>query len=229
MTIATFTPEQLDQLATETWLCSLGDVIPLNLKINLHQFDQEIAAFNDKWVPYLHKTDRSNDRQGLCLYGLPDGTMSDGLSMPESIRKAKRVLHEMEFNTPTEVFNHCQSLHEVFRHFSPVGRSFLVKCNAGGWFFPHRDDPQLWRKSMRLIAFLRNSKEHEYDFILDDRKIHIEEGRLYYINTRKMHRTMSYVNDSIHLIMNIHTNTTMMRRMMPILQHGWVNISTNIK
>jgi len=220
-----FTQEQMEQIAVESWLCSMGDVIPLNLMIDVHAFNQEIAHFDDKWVPYLHKNDRSNDRQGLSLFGLPGGGHSDGLSMPESIRKAKKMLHEMEFTEPTEVFKHCTSLHETFKWFSPVGRSFLVKCNAGGWFYPHRDDPQLFRKSMRLIAFLKHSGAHQYDFILDDRKVMVEEGRVYYINTRKMHRTMSYVNDSIHLIMNIAPTMSSMRRMLSVLQHGWVNFS----
>jgi hypothetical protein len=44
---------------------------------------------------------------------------------------------------------------------------------------------------------------------MDDKKLQIEPGRVYYINTRKTHRTISWVDNSIHLIVNIpFTNET---------------------
>ena len=60
------------------------------------------------------------------------------------------------------------------------------------------------RETFRLIAFLKDCGAMEYDWIMgQSNKLEIDEGRVYYINTRKDHRTMSYANDSIHLIMNI--------------------------
>ena len=38
---------------------------------------------------------------------------------------------------------------------------------------------------------------------MDDKKINIEQGRVYYVNTKKTHRTISWTDNSIHLIMNI--------------------------
>jgi hypothetical protein len=59
-----------------------------------------------------------------------------------------------------------------------------------------------------------------YDWIIDtDRKLQIEMGRAYYINTRKTHRTMSWTNDSIHLIMNIPFTNENVAKVFANLQH----------
>lgn len=197
------TPQKLDQLMAEMQLLSLGNVIPLNLTINLSQLSQELSAYENQWIEYLPRSDRTNNRKGLSLFGFPGDDMNDGLSLPEASRRVGRRLSEMEFNNPTEVFYHCKSLHSLFSYFNPVGRSFFVKSNAGGWFYPHRDHPSLFRDSMRIVVFCKNSKAGQYDWLLDDKKLEIEEGRAYYVNTRLVHKTISYVNDSIHLILNI--------------------------
>ena len=78
----------------------------------------------------------------------------------------------------------------------------------GGYFPPHRDHPVMPRETFRLIVFLKNCGTMEYDWIMgQSNKMEIDEGRVYYINTRKVHRTMSYTNESIHLIMNIPMTT----------------------
>jgi hypothetical protein len=197
------TREKMDQLMAEMQLLSLGNVIPLNITIDLPQFMEELKTFENQWIDYLPRSDRQNNRKGLSLFGLPGDTLNDGLSLPEASKRKGRRLSEMEFNSPTQVFEHCKSLHSLFSYFEPVGRSFIVKSDAGGWFYPHRDHPGLFRDSMRIIVFCKNSKAGQYDWILDDKKLDIEEGRAYYVNTRLVHRTISYVNDSLHLIMNV--------------------------
>lgn len=200
---SSLSPSQLEQMACELQLLSLGHVIPLNLRVDLSQLEHELSQFSADWVPYLQRDDRPNNRQGLSLFGLPGEGLREGLSLPEACRRHGRRLSELEFNTPTQAFQQCKSLHPLFEVFSPVGRSFFVKSHIGGWFYPHRDHPQLFRESMRIIVFCKNSKAGQYDWYLDDRRIEIEEGRAYYINTRLVHKTISYVEDSLHLILNI--------------------------
>jgi hypothetical protein len=201
--LSSLSPQHSDQLMAEMQLLSLGHIIPLNITLNLPQLMGELTTFDQAWIDYLPREDRVNDRQGLSLFGLPGDGLKEGLSLPEACKRKGRRLSELEFNSPTEAYRHCKSLHELFDYFGPVGRSFLVKSNAGGWFYPHRDHPTLFRDSMRIIVFCKNSKSGQYDWILDDKKMEIEEGRAYYVNTRLVHRTISYVKDSIHLVMNI--------------------------
>lgn len=210
----------LETVANELALLNLGDFEPLNFKINTNKFMQEIAQFDNDWVDYLPRTDRPNNRQGLTLTSLPGKTHMDNPSLAQASHEAKRRLSENEFNTPTSVFNACNSLQELLTEFSPLGRTFLVKSHIGGYFVPHRDHPSMPRESFRIAVFLNNCAPLQYDWLIDtDRKLPIEMGRAYYINTRKTHRTISWVNDSIHLIMNIPFTSENVEKVIAHLQH----------
>ena len=193
-----------EQLACELALTNIGDFEPLSIKIDCQQFMEEISMFDEQWVDYLPRTDRPNNRKGLVLTNLPGKTHRDNPSLAQASIEAGRVLSEIEFNQPTAVYKACDSLRPILDMFDPVGRTFLVKCNTGGYFVPHRDHPNLPRDVFRVAVFLNNCAPMDYDWLMGaDTKLQIETGRAYYVNTRKTHRTMSWVNDSIHLIMNI--------------------------
>ena len=88
--------------------------------------------------------------------------------------------------------------------FDSLGRTFLVRSGIGGYFVPHRDHPVMPRETFRLAVFLKDCGTMQYDWIIGQgTKMQIDEGRVYYINTRRVHRTVSWANESIHLIMNI--------------------------
>jgi hypothetical protein len=210
----------LETVANELALLNLGDFEPLNIKINTNRFMQEIAEYVNDWVDYLPRTDRPNNRQGLVLTNLPGKTHQDNPSLAQASVEARRRLSENDFYEKTEVYNTCTSLHPLLEEFQPLGRSFLVKSNIGGHFVPHRDHPSMPRESFRLAVFLNNCAPLQYDWWIDtDRKLPIEMGRVYYINTRKTHRTISWVNDSIHLIMNIPFNSDNVAKVLAHLQH----------
>ena len=146
----------LETVSNELGLLNLGDFEPLSIKIDTNKFMQEISRFDNDWVEYLPRTDRVNNRQGLLLTGLEGQKHNENISLAESSFAVKKRLSENEFSYRTEVFDHCESLHPLLTMFEPLGRSFLVKCNTGGYFMPHRDHPQMPRESFRLVAFLNN-------------------------------------------------------------------------
>lgn len=210
----------LETVSNELALLNLGDFEPLSIKIDTNKFMQEISRFDGEWAEYLPRKDRYNNRQGLLLTGLEGQKYNENISHAESSLAAGRKLNENELCHRTEVFNHCESLHPLLTTFEPLGRSFLVKCNTGGYFMPHRDHPSMPRESFRLVVFLNNCEPMQYDWIMeDDRKLRIELGRVYYANTRKVHRTMSWVEDSIHLIMNIPMTSENISKVFANLQH----------
>lgn len=207
-------------VASELALMQLGDFIPLDIKIDTGKFKQEIQAFQNEWVDYLPRTDRANNRKSLVLSQLPGKSYKDNPSFAQACYDAGRRLSENDFNEKTAVYTQCKSLHCVLDEFQPLGRSFLVQCNVGGYFIPHRDHPELPRESFRLIAFLNNCNPLEYDWIMDtDTKLQIEHGRVYYVNTRKVHRTISWVNNSIHMIMNVPFTSQNVAKVLNHLQH----------
>jgi hypothetical protein len=212
--------QSLEIVANELALLSLGDCEPLTWKIDTWRFMEEIRKFDNDWVNYLPRTDRVNSRKALALTNMPGLTHRDNPSHGQACYAAGRYVNEAEFCVPTEVYHACPSLHELLNTFTPLGRTFLVKCGTGGYFVPHRDHPASPRDSLRLIVFLNNCDTYEYDWIFGaDNKIPIEAGRVYYANTKKTHRTVSWVDDSIHLIINVPFTSENVSKVIAHLKH----------
>jgi hypothetical protein len=208
-----------ETIANELSLISIGDFEPLNIKINTSSLMHEISQFREDWQDYLPRTDRPNNRKGLTLITLPGKTHKDAPSLAEASYAAKRRLSELEFNHKTDVYHACRSLDPLLSLFPDLGRTFFVKSNIGGYFVPHRDHPAMPRDVFRLVMFANNCGPLDYDWWMDDRKLQIEPGRVYYVNTRKTHRTISWVNDSIHLILNIPMTSANVAKVIANLQH----------
>lgn len=192
-----------EKMMAEFQLSVLGDVIPLSIKINTHQYREEIAQFEQDWCDYLPRTDRLNNRKGLTVTTLPGLTHKETPSLAELTKRLGRPVKEIEMCEPTAVYNACQSLHPILNLFPSLGRTFILRCNQGGYFPPHRDHPQLDRDAFRVLVFLNKCGRNEFDFIFDNQCLEIEEGRAYVINTRRTHRAFSFVDDSQQMVMNI--------------------------
>jgi hypothetical protein len=209
----------VETLANELALLNLGPFEPLNIRINIGQYLQEIKQFDNDWVDYLPRTDRPNNRKALTLTNLPGKTHKDVPSLAQASYAAGRRLSELEFNQPTDVYNSCPSLHPFLEQWNPLGRTFIVQSNTGGYFVPHRDHPSMPRECFRLIVFLNNCGPLQYDWLMDDRKMNIQMGQVYYVNTRMTHRTISWVDNSQHLILNIPFTTENVARVIASLAH----------
>lgn len=206
-------------LANELALLNIGPFEPLNIYIDVNKYMQEVAQFDNDWVDYLPRTDRPNNRRALTLTTLPGKTHKDAPSLAEASYAAGRRLSELEFNQPTDVYKACSSLHPFLNQWQPLGRTFVVQSNTGGYFVPHRDHPSMPRDVFRLVVFLNNVSPLQYDWWMDDRKMNIEPGRVYYVNTRMTHRTISWVDNSQHLILNIPFTTENVAKVIGNLQH----------
>jgi hypothetical protein len=209
----------LETVADELALLSLGDFEPLDLKVNTNQLMQELDRYRDDWTDYLPRTDRPNNRKGLSLTTIEGIAYNDTPSMPEIIQRLGRIPKESEISFKTEVYDHCQSLHNILESWEPLGRTFFIKSDIGGYFVPHRDHPTLPRDTFRLICFVNNCGPLDYDWWMDNKKLQIEPGRFYYVNTKKTHRTISWVNDSIHLILNVPFTSKNVSNVLAHLQH----------
>jgi hypothetical protein len=206
-------------LANELTLLNLGPFEPLNIWIDLNTYYQEISQFDNDWVDYLPRMDRPNNRKALTLTNLPGKTHKDVPSLAEASYAAGRRLSELEFNQPTDVYQACTSLQPFLEQWQPLGRTFIVQSNTGGYFVPHRDHPSMPRECFRLIVFLNNCGPLQYDWLMDDRKMNIQMGQVYYVNTRMTHRTISWVDNSQHLILNIPFNTENVAKVIANLAH----------
>ena len=192
-----------EKMMAELQLAVLGDVIPLSIKIDTASYQNEIARFDGDWCDYLPRTDRFNNRKGLTVTTFPGLTHKETPSLAELANRFNRPIKEIEMCEPTEVYHHCTSLHPILNLFPNLGRTFILKCNMGGYFVPHRDHPQLDRDVFRVLVFLKNCGRNQFDFIFDNQCLEIEEGRAYVINTRKTHRAFSFIDDSQQMVLNV--------------------------
>jgi hypothetical protein len=90
-------------------------------------------------------------------------------------------------------------------------RTHILKLNPGGYFPPHRD--ALMGKSFRLIVPLKNCKAPSVNFVLEDKILNFEEGRVYFVDTIRMHYIFNGTSPdkdrfdpSYWLIMNVRCN-----------------------
>jgi hypothetical protein len=206
-------------LSNELALLNLGSFVPLNINIDLTKYMQEIKQFDDSWVEYLPRIDRPNNRKALTLLNLPGKTHTDVPSLAEASYAAGRRLSELEFNQPTDVYHACTCLQPFLDQWQPLGRTFIVRSDIGGYFVPHRDHPSMPRECFRLIVFLNNVGPLQYDWLMDDRKMEIQPGQVYYVNTRMTHRTISWVDNSHHLILNVPFTTANVAKVIASLAH----------
>ena len=214
-------PEQLEPSAEdikcELQLAALGDFEPLHMPFDDHLFRQQIRA--QEFVPYLRREGISNDREGLLLVGLEGDKPSDSLSRPEAIKRAGRMLYESDFKYPTEAYHDLTSLHPILDYWGGLARTMIIRANAGGWFPPHRDSPFLARDTFRIITFLGNgSNMHSYEWWLGESRRTIVANQTYYVDTRLTHRTHSWCDDSLHLILNVPKNWENVMKLMSRLK-----------
>jgi hypothetical protein len=215
-------------LAAELALSQLGNFEPLDYKLDTGNIDNVIAEkYSNDWVDYLPRSDRPNNRRSMSLTTIPGWDHRSPPSIPEAANALGRIPREMEFCVPTQLYNDCNhaspgltSLKDFLDDWQPLGRTFIVNSGIGGYFVPHRDHPSMPRPCFRLVAFLKNCGPYEYDWIMDNHnKANIEVGRVYYVNTRLTHRTISWTPESWHLILNIPFTTANVDKVMKHLQH----------
>tara|TARA_A100001035_G_C27766330_1_gene493893 strand:- start:1023 stop:1781 length:759 start_codon:yes stop_codon:yes gene_type:complete len=210
-------PSQED-IKCELQLQALGDFEQLDLPLDAGLFHKEIKQYNDWFVPYLRRDNVSNDREGMLLVGLEGDKPNDSLSRPEAIKRAGRMLYESDFNVPTEAYEKLTSLHPILDYWGTLGRTMIIKCNQGGWFPPHRDSPYLARDTFRVITFLGNgSGMDNYEWWLGDERKTIVANRTYFVDTRKVHRTHSWADNSYHLILNVPKTWENVMKLMSVL------------
>jgi hypothetical protein len=220
-------PPNLNLLNAELALSQIGNFEPLDFKIDTQAVDAVISSkYADQWVDYLPRTDRPNNRRAMSLTTIPGWNHRSLPSIPEAMKYLGREVKEFEFNQPTELYTDLNtaypgliSVKDFLDQFQPLGRTFIVNSGIGGYFVPHRDHPGMPRPCFRLVCFLKNCGPLDYDWWMDDRKANIELGRVYYVNTRMTHRTISWVNDSWHMILNVPFTVANVNRVLEHLQH----------
>ena len=183
-------------------LTSLGDIVPLDFTINVKTLNQELEQFNNDWKQYNPRKDFGRDALALTsLNGEMAGINLD--SLREYNLENGTNYKEADFATRTKVANECKTLHPLLDMFDTMGRSHILKLRKGGFFPPHRDGKISEVSSFRVLVMLDKCTSKDMVFLLEDQRIHMEIGRPYVINTRKLHSVFSFVEGSMQCVLNI--------------------------
>ena len=187
-------------------LTQYGQLIELDITTDAEEMIAWANEFN--WVKYNPRKDIN--RWGLSITSLDGGItgVPDLDSLYEYNKENNTGYNEKDFNVPTPVLN--KQIEDVLAPWKDnYYRTHFLKFGPGGFFPPHRD----WNyssgrpDSFRLIMPLRNVNPPYFNFVLEDKTLHWEVGRLYFMDTLKMHYLFnSSFNDSYWLVVNVDLN-----------------------
>ncbi len=187
-------------------LLSFGDMIPLKLKCDVNKLFNEIKEFK-----YAHYNPRKPDikRYGLSVTSL-DGSINgiDLESIKEHNAENKTEYDELSFNKLTDVYYKSEEIQKIVKPFiKHLGRSHILFLDRGGYFPPHRDLPVYieQQNSLRILIPLKGCNPPDLYFIYEDKPLHFEHGRAYFLNTNKAHSLFSF-EGSYMLVLNVKAN-----------------------
>ena len=197
---STETMDMLEQMSWYQTILCLGKVAILNKYVNVNDIKEQISSFESHFKPYNPRKSGYN-RYGLSITSRDGGFsgIPDLDSLLEYNRENKTNLSESDFREWSLFFKSCPMLQEIMSPFHKyMGRSHILRLNKGGFFPMHRDlTPECYR------LFISFSHFDQFVFLLDDKRIFFEPGRLYFINTWLIHCLFSFVDKSDFAVFNI--------------------------
>ena len=186
-------------------LLSFGDLIPLKLKCDVKKLFDETEEF-----VYLKYNPRKDiERYGLSITSL-DGSLNgiDLDSIKEYNKENNTEYDELSFNKFTKVYHTSSEIQKIVEPFkNHIGRSHILSLQEGGYFPPHRDLPVYveQQNSLRILVPLNGCNPPDMYFMYEDKPLHFEHGRAYFLNTNKSHNLFSYKGSNM-IVLNIKTN-----------------------
>ena len=197
--------DELKQLQLQQTLLSLGNLFILNKQRTIKPsiIRQQIQTFEQHFQPYNPRK-KGYNRYGLSLTS-KDGGFSgvpDLDSLVEYNTENNTQWKEKDFREQTPLFKSCKNLQDAMTPFLPyMGRSHILRLNKGGFFPFHRDSVSLNPQSFRLLFSLTSS--FYFVFLLENKRIFLEPGHLYFVNTWLAHSIFSYSDKSDFIVFNI--------------------------
>ena len=186
-------------------LLSFGDLIPLKLKCDVKKLFDE----TEKFVYLKYNPRKDIERYGLSITSL-DGSLNgvDLDSIKEYNKENNTEYDELSFNKFTEVYHTSSEIQKIVEPFKDhIGRSHILSLQEGGYFSPNRDLPVYveQQNSLRILVPLKGCNPPVMYFMYEDKPLHFEHGRAYFLNTNKSHNLFSFKGSDM-IVLNIKTN-----------------------
>jgi len=192
-----------------------GRCYTLDYYHNPEKFLKDIEIFDNDWKQYNPR--KIIPREGLSITSL-DGELSgipDLDSFYEYNDENNTHITEVDIVTPTPVYQYALPYFEPFKEH--VCRTHVIRLAPGGYFPTHRDSHKMGVKAFRIFVPLRNCNPDKMYFIIDDKILHFEYGRPYFIDTCVKHSLFNMSSEySYFIVVNVKVNR---RSIETLLEH----------
>lgn len=101
-----------------------------------------------------------------------------------------------------DVAKQCPEISKFIAQFPSVYKARVQKLNSGSFFEPHRDHFR-GGKLLRVFLALNNTDLEKYAFFYDGKIFTFKPGTAYIINTAKVHGSMSFADNTYHLLLSV--------------------------
>lgn len=166
----------------------------LDLPVDVPSFQAEVAALPDRWRPHFQIAHYDGDWTVLPLRsigGLPDETLPYALGDAPATYAATPLLAQ------------CPAIERFLDALAcPVRSARLLKLRPGAVIKPHRDvELSFEHGEARIhVPVFTNA---DVEFFVDERRVVMEPGSCWYINTNLTHRVANCgTTDRIHLVVD---------------------------
>ena len=190
-------------LANQIW--QFGNHIQLRNSINQKKLLEEIKPFENDWHQYnVFKPEIK--RYGLDIIN-ESGELVPGPAVNSLIEWNKRYgteWGETDFTETTPVYDASEEIQKLINPIKNFAvRTHILKLPQGGFFPPHRDNCWKEQDTFRLIVPLQSPNPRPFRFILEDKTLYWNLGKLYAVNTTKEHCLFNMGNvDSLWIVVN---------------------------
>lgn len=196
-------------------LTQYGDVF--EMKPDFYKPDEFV-----KWTEDNFEYVRYNPRKKIARYGLSITSLDGGVSgvpdldsLFEYNKEHGTELQEMSFNVPTPVYEHQGLKNCIGEWEEDMFRTHILRMDPGGYFPPHRDTRDTDFKAFRLIVPLKEVNPPNVNFVVDGKIINWVPGRMYFVNTAKVHYLFNgCFSPSYWLVLNIKNSERSVRRVL---------------
>jgi hypothetical protein len=178
-------------------------LVPLDIVVDMDALEEELKDIEwQKWVnPSQDFTDRPN-----YAYALTDGKIEGATYWPNDLWNMEhpdQPLIDTDFDTETQFFKFSESLTWLYEIFAGYwARSHILRWDDMGHFRPHVDTP-IPAINYRLWA---TNKPEDYVIRFEGKTIEgLEKGRVYLIDTSKVHEGWSTNENVLTLFLSVNT------------------------
>lgn len=156
-----------------------GDIVELDYSLNTEQAIRELRALDATW-----KLEKSR-------------TYIDFIGDPFRDYKIKDEVKELN-----SLADDCPTIKDYIKLFPDVHKARVQRMDTGSFFEPHRDHFQGGER-FRVFMALNNVELQKYAFFYDGSIYTFKAGVPYIINTAKVHGSMSFADETYHLLLSV--------------------------